>query len=58
MPKIAESTDKWLIFVNTIAQGEELKAMLKSRYGENTAVFIHAENKNKEASEFYEELLT
>ncbi len=58
MPKIAESTDKWLIFVNTIAQGEELKAMLNSRYGENTAVFIHAANKNKEASEFYEELLT
>ncbi|MDE5558154.1 MAG: hypothetical protein K2J32_10790 [Ruminococcus sp.] len=58
MPKIAESTDKWLIFVNTIAQGEELKAMLNSRYGENTAVFIHAVNKNKEASEFYEELLT
>lgn len=58
MPKIAESTDKWLIFVNTIAHGEELKATLNSRYGENTAVFIHAENKNKEASEFYEELLT
>ncbi len=58
MPKIAESTDKWLIFVNTIAQGEELKAMLNSRYGENTAVFIHAANKYKEASEFYEELLT
>lgn len=58
MPKIAESTDKWLIFVNTIAQGEELKATLNSRYGENTAVFIHAENKNKEAYEFYEELLT
>jgi len=54
---IAESTDKWLIFVNTIAQGEELKATLNSIYGENTAVFIHAENKNKEASEFYEELL-
>ncbi|MDE6833210.1 MAG: hypothetical protein K2J39_03025, partial [Ruminococcus sp.] len=58
MSKIAESTDKWLIFVNTIAQGEELKATLNSRYGENTAVFIHAANKNKEASEFYEELLT
>ena len=58
MPKIAESTDKWLIFINTIAQGEELKATLNSRYGENTAVFIHAENKNKEVSDFYEELLT
>ncbi|MDE6426565.1 MAG: hypothetical protein K2K89_10610 [Ruminococcus sp.] len=58
MSKIAESTDKWLIFVNTIAQGEELKATLNSRYGENTAVFIHAANKNKEASEFYAELLT
>ena len=58
MSNISESTDKWLIFVNTIAQGEELKATLNSRYGENTAVFIHAENKNKEASEFYEELLT
>lgn len=58
MPEIAESTDKWLIFVNTIAQGEELKATLNSRYDENTAVFIHAANKNKEASEFYEELLT
>lgn len=58
MPKIAEGTDKWLIFVNTIAQGEELKATLNSRYGENTAVFIHAENKNKEVSDFYEELLT
>lgn len=58
MPKIAEGTDKWIIFVNTIAQGEELKATLNSRYGENTAVFIHAENKNKEVSDFYEELLT
>ncbi|MDE6034863.1 MAG: DEAD/DEAH box helicase [Ruminococcus sp.] len=58
MSDISESTDKWLIFVNTIAQGEELKATLNSRYGENTAVFIHAENKNKEASEFYEELMT
>lgn len=58
MSNISESIDKWLIFVSTIAQGEELKATLNSIYGENTAIFIHAENKNKKASEFYEELLT
>ncbi len=58
IPQIAKNNDKWLVFVNTIAQGEELKTKLNSLYGENTAIFIHAQNKNTEASKFYEELVT
>lgn len=55
---IKDSNDKWLIFINSKKQGNELCNEINSIYGENTAVFLNADNKrSKDMTDTYQKLL-
>lgn len=58
IPLIKDSNDKWLIFINSKKQGNELCNEINSVCGENTAVFLNADNKrSKDMTDTYQNLL-
>lgn len=58
IPLINDSNDKWLIFINSKKQGNELCNEINSVCGENTAVFLNADNKrSKDMTDTYQNLL-
>ena len=58
VPLIKDGNDKWLIFINSKKQGNELCNKINSIYGENTAVFLNADNKrSKDMTDTYQKLL-
>ena len=58
VPLIKDSNDKWLIFINSKKQGNELCNEINSVCGENTAVFLNADNKrSKDMTDTYQNLL-
>ncbi|MBE6861178.1 MAG: DEAD/DEAH box helicase [Ruminococcus sp.] len=58
IPLIKDTNDKWLIFINSKKQGNELCNEINSVYGENTAVFLNADNKrSKDMTDTYQNLL-
>lgn len=58
IPLIKDSNDKWLIFINSKKQGNELCNEINSVCGENIAVFLNADNKrSKDMTDTYQNLL-
>lgn len=58
LPLIESSDDKWLIFIDSKKHGSDLCNEINQRYGENTAVFLNADNKlKKDISVTYQKLI-
>lgn len=58
LPLIESSNDKWLIFIDSKKHGSDLCNEINQKYGENTAVFLNADNKlKKDISVTYQKLI-
>lgn len=56
--EIKKTDDKWLIFINSKSEGTKLEYDINDRYGDDTAVFINADNKkSKGVRAVYQKLL-